>query len=151
MSLLASIFVFKFSILVISNSVQHAREDFRQVGGVALGKRGGVWTNQTSYPWSTPDPPLTLLQQWPIHDFNCVINKYSILKLRLQVQWGPSNPDTLGTRVSGRISKVSFCQGLILWCGCGLSLKSMVYYDLWPCKWGTWQLLTERLVVLAYF
>ena len=123
MSLLASIFVFKFSILVISNSVQHVREDFRQVGGVALGKRGGFERTKQA----TPDPPLTLLQQWPIHDFNCVINKYSILKLRLQVQWSPSNPDTLGTRVSGRISKVSFCQGLILWCGCGLSLKSMVY------------------------
>ena len=29
-----------FSILAISNSVQHDREDFRQLGGVVLGERG---------------------------------------------------------------------------------------------------------------
>ena len=29
-----------FSILAISNSVQHDREDFRHLGGVVLGERG---------------------------------------------------------------------------------------------------------------
>ena len=38
---------FLFSILVISNSVQHDREDFRQIRGVVLGERGFERTKQT--------------------------------------------------------------------------------------------------------
>ena len=53
MSILASIFVleeFLLLYLVISNSVQHDRQGFRQIGGVALGKKG-VRKNQMNYPW----------------------------------------------------------------------------------------------------
>ena len=49
-------------------------------------------------------------------------NSLEIFKL----QWSPSNLDTLGTRESGQISEVSSFQGLILWHGCGLSLKLMM-------------------------
>ena len=54
--------------------------------------------------------------------------------LMTDIQWNPSNPDTLGIRESGWISKVSAFQGLVIWCGCGLSLKSMMKCDLCPHK-----------------